>query len=75
MLFNSNVIVLINVLQFAELFDLEIGKYPDGLDVLYDRLAHYLREIYFRFALKNNGYSICLIIISIIFCKFELGTS
>ncbi|RGB33416.1 actin family [Rhizophagus diaphanus] len=39
--------------EFAELFDLEIGKYPDGLDVLYDRLAHYLREIYFRYLLTD----------------------
>ncbi|RHZ86233.1 hypothetical protein Glove_53g15 [Diversispora epigaea] len=39
--------------EFAELFDLEIGKYPDGLDALYDRLAHYLREIYFRYLLTD----------------------
>ncbi|CAG8508265.1 3806_t:CDS:2 [Racocetra fulgida] len=34
--------------EFAELYDLEIGKCPDELDSLYDRLAHYLREIYFN---------------------------
>ncbi|CAI2163264.1 6545_t:CDS:2 [Funneliformis geosporum] len=39
--------------EFAELFDLEIGQYPDGLDALYDRLAHYLREIYFRYLLTD----------------------
>ncbi|CAG8446206.1 3527_t:CDS:2 [Acaulospora colombiana] len=45
--------VQIDISQFAELFDLEIGKYPDGLDALYDRLAHYLREIYFRYLLTD----------------------
>ncbi|CAH1763850.1 15120_t:CDS:2 [Entrophospora sp. SA101] len=39
--------------EFAELFDLEIEKHPDGIDTLYDRLAHYLREIYFRYLLTD----------------------
>ncbi|CAG8826991.1 27763_t:CDS:2, partial [Gigaspora margarita] len=39
--------------EFAELYDLEIGKNPDELDALYDRLAHYLREIYFRYLLTD----------------------
>ncbi|CAG8652056.1 13052_t:CDS:2 [Racocetra persica] len=37
--------------EFAELYDLEIGKCPD--DALYDRLAHYLREIYFKYLLTD----------------------
>ncbi|CAG8653621.1 16303_t:CDS:2 [Cetraspora pellucida] len=39
--------------EFAELYDLEIGKCPEELDALYDRLAHYLREIYFRYLLTD----------------------
>ncbi|CAB4444929.1 unnamed protein product [Rhizophagus irregularis] len=67
----SNSIILV-VGEFAELFDLEIGKYPDGLDVLYDPTVTLSKRNLFQVCFKNNGYSICLIIISIIFCKFEL---
>ncbi|CAG8471462.1 7505_t:CDS:2 [Ambispora leptoticha] len=38
---------------FSELFDLSIGRTSEELESLYDRMAHYLHDIYFRYLLTD----------------------
>ncbi|KAG9295204.1 hypothetical protein G9A89_006185 [Geosiphon pyriformis] len=38
---------------FSELFELNVGRTSEELESLYDKMAHYLREIYFRYLLTD----------------------
>ncbi|CAG8620704.1 6589_t:CDS:2, partial [Paraglomus occultum] len=47
---------VVRINEFAELFDLQIGCKEEDMDALYDRLSHFLREVYFRYLLTDSKH-------------------